>query len=117
MSLWNWFYMVTNYCVLLITGVQFGTQLSLQQDVYNPFSFAANTVDVQHLRVVAALASFCVIANFLNWLRVFEQTAFYIMLLMETLKDIRAFVTLILISLMMFGVPMVMINMNRSESA
>ena len=109
--------MVTNVCVLLIVVVQFGTQLTLQQDAYNPFSFAANTIDVQHLRVVAALASFCILASFFDWLRVFEQTAFYIMLLMETLNDIRAFVILIFISLMMFGVPMMMLNMNRSESA
>lgn len=32
----------------------------------------------EHLRVVAAFASFCILTKTFDWLRLFEETAFYV---------------------------------------
>ena len=53
------------------------------------------------------------LAKVFDWLRLFEQTAFYILLMITTLKDASSFLILLLIALMMFGVPMIMLNLNR----
>ena len=50
-----------------------------------------------------------------DWLRLFEGTAFYILLVQETLKDVQSFMILLIAALMMFGMPMVMLNLNRAE--
>ena len=49
------------------------------------------------------------------WLRLFELTAFYILLLKQTLWDIRIFMILLIIALATFGIPMVILNFNRDE--
>ena len=49
----------------------------------------------------------------MDWLRIFSFTSFYIYLIQQTIKRIAAFLLLMLISLMTFGIPMVMLNMNR----
>ena len=51
----------------------------------------------------------------MDWMRLFDQTSFYILLIGQTLKDIFAFLILIVMSLLMFGFPMIMLNINRSE--
>jgi hypothetical protein len=115
-SLYNWFDIFGLLSVLTITVIQMSTQLSIQSDTYIPgeyFDYTAGLVDVHVLRIVAAGASFCLIAKLFDWLRLFDSTSFYIMLLVETIMDIRAFLILVVTSLMLFGVPMVMINLNR----
>ena len=59
---------------------QMGTQLSMKEGAFNPFYFAADSIDVITLRLVAAGVCMCLLANFFNWLRLFERTAFYILL-------------------------------------
>ena len=50
-----------------------------------------------------------------DWLRLFEKTAFYILLLSQTISDVSYFLILLVTTLMMFGVPMVVLNLNRVE--
>ena len=104
--------------VAVIAVIQMSSQLSVQQDTYIPgeyFQYTADLIDIHTLRIVAAVACFCLIAKFFDWLRLFDSTSFYIELLNVTLSDIRAFLILIVTSLMLFGVPMVMLNLNRAD--
>ena len=118
-SIWNWFDIFGLTTVFLITTIQMSNQMSLQEYTYlKPewFEYFGGLISVQNLRIMAAGASFCMLAKFFDWLRLFEGTAFYIMLLTETLNDIRSFIILIIASLMLFGIPMVMIDLNRTEA-
>lgn len=47
-----------------------------------------------------------------DWLRLFEDTAFYILLVSETMSDIKAFMILLVIAMLMFGLPMMMLSLN-----
>ena len=70
--------------------------------------------DIGLLSVLTSFASFFLLIKVFDWLRLFEQTAFYILLVGETLRDVKAFLILLVTTLMVFGVPMIMLNMNRS---
>ena len=72
-------------------------------------------IPIENLRVVSAFASFLTLMKLFDWLRLFEGTGKYILLVIVTLKDTKSFVLLILITLMMFGVPLVMLNANGAE--
>ena len=50
-----------------------------------------------------------------DWMRLFDQTSFYIQLIQQTAKDIAVFLGLLFISLLMFGIPMVMLNSSRTD--
>ena len=67
------------------------------------------------LRVIAAFGSCFTLIKLFDWLRLFEDTAFYVLLVGETLYDIRYFLLLLLITLMMFGVPLLMLDANSLE--
>ncbi len=71
--------------------------------------------DIEILREIAAVAGFFLIVKFFDWLRVFEPTAFYVLLMLETIKDTRVFIILILFALMMFGIPLSILNENRTS--
>ena len=47
-----------------------------------------------------------------DWLRLFEETAFYVLLIGETIYDIRYFILLLMTTLIMFGVPLIMLDGN-----
>ena len=66
-------------------------------------------------RVIGAILSTALLLKAYDWLRMFEPTAFYILLIKETIKDIKFFLILFLIALMMFGFPMMLLNFNRHE--
>ena len=72
-------------------------------------------IAVENLRAMAAIASCTLMVKVFDWLRLFENTAFYILLVMETMKDIKAFLILLMTTLMMFGIPMVMLYLNRTD--
>ena len=74
-------------------------------------------IPIEWLRIMAAISTSCLLAKVFDWLRLFEQTAFYILLINETLKDIGSFLILLVVALMMFGVPMIMLNLNREPDA
>lgn len=72
-------------------------------------------VPVETHRSLAALASFALCFKIFDWLRLFEKTAFLVLLLIQTLVDISDFMILIAISLIMFGIPMTILDDNRGE--
>ena len=50
-----------------------------------------------------------------DWLKLFEKTGFYVKLVGETLNDIKYFILLLLTTLIMFGVPVVMLDASSDE--
>ena len=72
-------------------------------------------IPVESLRVFAAFASLFTLAKLFDWLRLFEKTGFYVKLVGETLNDIKYFILLLLTTLVMFGVPVVMLDASSSE--
>ena len=99
-SFWNYIDMTGLLLVLLIVLV---TGLRLDW-----FSLEA-------LRVLAAFASCLTLLKLFDWLRLFEQTAFYVLLVGVTLRDVRYFILLLLTTLMMFGIPLVMLDASSYE--
>ena len=59
---------------------------------------------------MSALVSFFLISKSFDWLRAFEETSFLIMLISETIYDIRYFMVLFIISLVMFAFPLFILN-------
>ena len=74
-------------------------------------------VEVETLRVIAAFTTCFTILKLFDWLRLFEETAFYVLLVGETLYDIRHFLLLLIAALMMFGIPLLMLNGNSEEDS
>ena len=72
-------------------------------------------LSMEAMRVIAAFGSFCTLVKLIDWLRLFEQTAFYVLLVQITLEDITYFMLLVLTTLMMFGVPLLMLDANSAE--
>ena len=70
---------------------------------------------IENMRVMASIASCTLLIKVFDWLRLFKKTAFYILLVGETFKEMSAFLILLFVALLMFGVPMIMLNMNRSQ--
>ena len=70
---------------------------------------------IQYLRVCAAFASLFTLMKLFDWLRLFEKTGFYVKLVGETLNDIKYFILLLLTTLMMFGVPVVMLDASSDK--
>ena len=64
------------------------------------------------LRLIAALASCALILKSGDWLRLFEDTGFFIELLVATLAEIRAFMYLMGIAFLAFGTPVMMLELN-----
>ena len=67
------------------------------------------------LRVLAAIATCITLTRLIDWMRLFEETAFYVLLIQVTLSDIKYFMVLLLIALLMFGIPIMMLDMNSEE--
>ena len=77
--------------------------------------FRHTLLPIEILRPLAAIASCLLMMKVFDWLRLFQRTAFYILLVEETIRDVSSFLILLMTALMMFGVPMVMLNLNRLE--
>ena len=60
--------------------------------------------------ILSAFVTFSLLIKFYEWLRIFEKPAFYIFLIAETIRDIRAFIVLFVAGLMMCGIPLTMLN-------
>ena len=121
-SLWNWLDFTGLTIIFVVTVLTMCERLSHQPESIIPqewFEFVNDIVPIplDWLRIMAAIACCCVLAKIFDWLRLFEQTAFYILLMTETLKDVSSFLILLLTALMMFGVPMIMLNLNRGPDA
>mmetsp|Transcript_44003 Transcript_44003/g.58383 ORF Transcript_44003/g.58383 Transcript_44003/m.58383 type:complete len:113 (+) Transcript_44003:1627-1965(+) len=72
-------------------------------------------VPIKILRILAAFGSCISLSKMLDWFRLFDETAFYVLLVSETLRDITWFMLLLIVALMMFGLPMVMLNQNSED--
>ena len=59
---------------------------------------------------LAAFASFSIAMKLFDWLRLFESTAFYINLIGQTVADIKSFIILLLASMLLFGLPKMMLD-------
>ena len=101
-SFWNW------NDLLALTLTFFVIVASITVD----YRFVSDEI----LRVLGAFGSFCTFIKIFDWLRLFEGTAFYIRLIIETLIDITAFMLILAIALLTFGVPMHLLNLNRSDA-
>ena len=51
----------------------------------------------------------------LEWMRMFDQTAFYIKLIWQTVSDIKPFLALFSIFLISFGCAMICLGLNRTQ--
>ena len=65
---------------------------------------------------IAALVAFSVIAKVYDWLKLFDGTAFYILLIEMTLYKIIDFLTPFWIALVMFGMPMVILKPSDADN-
>lgn len=72
-------------------------------------------IDISNLRMLASIAGMFLIIKILDWLRLFEITANYVLLIRETLLGVKVFIIMVFLSLMMFGLPIVILNMNRED--
>ena len=59
---------------------------------------------------MGAIVSFFLISKSFDWLRIFEETSFYIKLIFATIKDIGSFMILFSVSLIMFAFPLTILN-------
>lgn len=69
-------------------------------------------------RVVISFSLFIIWFKLFDWLRLWEDTAFYIKLISQTISDIGVFSIIFVIGLAMFGSGMFLLqnNMDQSES-
>ena len=70
-------------------------------------------IDPHSLVIMTTLTSFSMMIKAMDWMRLFYKTAFYILLIQETIVDISYFLLLLVMTLLVFGFPMIMLNMNR----
>mmetsp|Transcript_47602 Transcript_47602/g.62926 ORF Transcript_47602/g.62926 Transcript_47602/m.62926 type:complete len:158 (+) Transcript_47602:1509-1982(+) len=99
-NIWNWFDMVGLSMTLLIL------LLTL---------FRLQWISIVSMRIMAALASCLNFIKVFDWLRLFEKTAFYVRLIGAILLEIRWYAVLVFMSLLMFGLPLVMLNLNTGK--
>ena len=64
------------------------------------------------LSLMAALSSFTLLVKAFDWMRLFDSTSFYILLLQETIADVQVFIVIFIQSLFLFGVPLVILSRN-----
>lgn len=79
--------------------------------------FQIHFIPLETLRVLAAFATCITLLRLINWMRLFEDTSFYVLLIRVTIDDIKYFMLLLIISLLMFGVPVLMLDMNSEEGS
>ena len=73
------------------------------------------TLDVEYQIVLASIGSFSICIKFYDWLRLFDRTSFYINLISMTIIEINYFLILYLASFFMFGFPLLMLNLYRTQ--
>ena len=59
---------------------------------------------------MGATVSFLLVSKAFDWLRLFDETSFYILLIEATIADIGPFMTLFTVSLFMFAFPLLILN-------
>ena len=64
---------------------------------------------------MASIASLALLTKVHDWLRLFEKTAFFVLLVKRTIYDIRWFMLLFVVAMLIYGVPLSMLSMNRDS--
>lgn len=72
-------------------------------------------MSMDHLRGIASVASCAIMLKMFDWLRLFEGTAFYILLIEKTIADIKSFMILMVIILAVFGIPVRVLDKFRTK--
>ena len=72
-------------------------------------------ISIENERIIAAFASCFTLIKLYDWLRLFDSTAFYVLLVAETLADIKPFMMLLSATLLLLGVPILILDGNRVE--
>jgi spore maturation protein CgeB len=71
---------------------------------------ARQDASLKVLSMMAAISSIHLGLNIFMWMRIFENTAIYVMLIVETVKDLRQFILIFLVVVGAFGVCIAVIN-------
>jgi len=74
------------------------------------FMHARQDASLKVLSTMAAISSIHLGLNIFMWMRIFENTAIYVMLIVETVKDLRQFILIFLVVVGAFGVCIAVIN-------
>ena len=72
-------------------------------------------IDIDALRVVAAVASWALLWKNYDWMRLYSETAFFVELLFRSIEEMKYFIGMLMISLFAFGVPMLLISFNWED--
>ena len=67
-------------------------------------------------RTLAAISSFLLWVKVIDWLRLFQNTAFYVHLIKETVIDMKSFMVVILVWFMAFGTSFYLLTSNRNDN-
>ena len=78
--------------------------------------FELDWISFETLRVIAAIASCANLIKVFDWLRLFSGSSFYMMLIQKTLGDITDFLIIFVVALITFGLPLNMLDLNRSDA-
>ena len=81
------------------------------------FSNLHNLMDVSYQRVLAAWSAIGLWMKVLDWLRLFDATAFFISLYEQTIRAIASFMLVMLTWWMTFGTAFYIINLNRAPGS
>lgn len=82
--------------------------------IMSTYLLSINTPSIETQRVLAAIATLLLWIRVLDWMKLFRPTSFFIKLITETIYDIRHFFIIFMVALFMFGIPIYILNLNRS---
>ena len=78
-------------------------------------SITGNLIPLDVERNFAAISIICLWFKVYDWLRLFNDTAFFVRLIEETFLSIKSFLIVIFVFFMMFGSAFYVINMNLAD--
>ena len=78
-------------------------------------SYTFNLYSFRIQRLVAAITSIPLWFKVLDWLRLFDSTAFYVKLIITTVYGIRYFIIIMFLWYMLFGTAFYLLNLDRDE--
>jgi len=72
--------------------------------------------DLARLRVLSSFVFISQLAKLiLDWLRLFNNTSFYVTLILQTINDIKEFTAILIIVIIYFGAAFYMLKLNGSN--
>ena len=101
-SAWNWVAITSNLGTLLIITLTI---------------FELDWIPMKTLTLLAAITSFLLVSKLAYWLRFSETTSFYVQLVSQTMADIKAFMILFGFAILLFAIPMSLLNLSRTEDS